>query len=302
MRERIPDRNRSKEASPSSREIERALEQIDFTELAKIYREMGIKSGVREENLAPITRESIAVVTRDEASSLIEHFVSGWCSENGEIALQSEAIARRSRGLTLKYPAPIAATTLNMLCHEEAHGSGYRGKLNKRTGIKMGLHNSPPNKVKYPNGTYMLINEAVTDIIGKRAFVEYLNRRRLVDVRDENREIRASDWRDSYPLAHWVFDALTVRISQEFQVPSDVIENAFIRGAFEGANLSSDEISGLLKESVSEEFYENIKTAATFVVGEGMSATIDFAKVAAELKSHEWSESLKEKWRQLLGF
>lgn len=297
----MPDKIQSKETPPSSRDIERVLDQIDFTELAKIYREIGIKSGVREEDIAPVTRESIAVVTPESAASLLEYFVPGWCSENGEIALQSVAISRRSRGLTLKYPAPIAATTLNMLCHEEAHGSAYRGKLNRRTGIKIGLHNSPPNTEKYPNGTYVLINEAVTDIIGKRAFVEYLNRRRIVDVRDKKREISASDWRDSYPLAHWVFDALTARISQEFQVPPDVIENAFIRGAFEGANLSSDEISGLLKGSVSEDFYENIKTAATFIVGQGMSATIDFAKVATELKSHEWSESLREKWRRLLG-
>jgi hypothetical protein len=287
-----------KEAKPSIKDVEKVLEQIDFKEFAAIYREIGERSGIAPEDMSAITRDTISVRTPESLFPLLDHVIGGWATFDGYLTLQADAIARRAAGHGIRKKIPLAVVTFKMLCHEEAHGSAYRGgsMMHRQMGVGVYRHFAP----KGERDEFRMLNEAITDVIGERVFKEYLNRRRIVDVRIPDREVRGSDWYDSYVLPRAVLSALTKRIARQFEVPDDVVENAFIRAAFEGEDLSSNEVCELFEESVSPEFFARLQGAAAFPVADGLGPTVDLAKIVYELKSKEWTDALSQKWAQLL--
>lgn len=277
--------------------VERVLAQVDFKELHAVYKDIARKCGIDPEQLGFVPKERV------HGMPPLPHPFANYESGGEYVSDPNEP----SRIALPEYRNQEAPWVLGVLCHEEGHAVTRTEHLQRRTaggaeiresvyGLDRTTTIAPARGPELFHRVGTLLNEAVIDTLGKRAFGEYLKRRPTKWGPLNQLQMQEEDYIPGYHRAHAMFDALADRLAQECDVPKDVIVNGFIRGAFEGLNLASGEGRAVLEESVSPLFAELIMSADPVE-----RSDISYAAARAELARVNWTDKLKERWLKLVG-
>lgn len=300
---------------PLSPQVREVIERIDFKELRAIFEEIHSRykdPDDRDHDVHFVEKEYIFALNLETDGDSGAHY------------------DRMGTGASvIRIGGPEAdldeAETLSYLCHEEAHASARsrhisfvseaRDGRKGRTVIKDvgGYHESQEVMLSQEfillreNSAHELINEAVTDRIGKLAFDAYLDRRVLASTQREGKSVGRDEYFYGYPLADRVLDFLVEKISDTCGVPQGVVEHALIHGAynhistFATAGEDDPSLQTLLRESTSTLFEILVRRAPgepEFNIHD--SQTVLSAALWAEMKRIQWSDALKRRWRAWL--
>lgn len=261
---RRPDRREPTVPRPPSPEIERELDRIDFVALKTIFEDERGRCGLSPSSINFVPREKFFGADPSRAHAAVYDFLRKEIRFGADYLQDALDTQPDMLGRAVSPFSVVASTVV----HEETHAVGHSRHYTPSRALRVfGLRSNDKHElgVGYRvrrNGVlvkqgYDLLNEAITDRIAEEIFSEYVKRRPTFHREVSGSEsVTSADYMVAYRGPRIILEALTRKVAEVFQVPTELTWKGFKRAYFEGLGMGNVEVQKLLVNASSPRFVE----------------------------------------------
>ena len=279
-------------------ELEAVLEQVDFKALEDMFRQRIASLGLDPEAAHFVPYNEISDMTK------LGNFRGQggvYKEEDKKIQLSHPLIKHVTKIRSLEENSPsYTESVVSMLCHEETHAvSGQECEEWKSTVLpfvekrerNIGFMQKPANRiggkvVMYPEkARFVMFNEGVTDMIGEEIYHAYS------DTKSEAGGLELEQYLALYTTGRKLVSAVLEKISDECDLPPELVWRALQRGYFAGDDLGNETIHRLFDQVAPEALFENVKNA------DG-SFSLNIPMALMRIKKSIWTDDSRIKIRR----